>query len=172
MLIKLDMSNYFDQVNLSYIFKVLLSFGFNSAFFNMIKACTNKPWIVPLINGRPASYFQVTRGIRQGCPLSPFLYILLADSLSRKLTAERNKGVILGIRSMKGIEPINHALFVDDSLLLGGASLRIVGALLPPFTHLGGTWQKSSSHSVCPWGQHLLAPFSGINLFILEYDLA
>ena len=43
MLIKLDMSNAFDRVKLSYIYKVLLSFGFNRAFVNLIKACTDKP---------------------------------------------------------------------------------------------------------------------------------
>ena len=125
MLIKLDMSNAFDRVKLFYLYKVLLSFGFNPTFVNFIKACTDEPWIYPLVNGRPASYFQETRGIRQGCPLSPFLYIMLADSLSRKLTIEINVGTILGIQLTKGIEQINHALFADYSLLIGRASLRI-----------------------------------------------
>ena len=72
MLIKLDMSNAFDQVKLSYLYKVLLSFGFSSTFVNLIKACTDKPWIALLVYGKRASYFQATRGIRQGRPLSPF----------------------------------------------------------------------------------------------------
>ena len=83
MLIKLDMSNAFDRVKFSYLYKVLLSFGFSPSFVNLIKAYTDKPWIAPLVNGRPASYFQATRGIRQGWLLSHFLYIMLADSLSR-----------------------------------------------------------------------------------------
>ena len=57
--------------------------------------------------------------------LSPFLYILMEDSLSRKLTAGKNDGIIPGIKSASGVESINHALFVDDTLLLGGASLRL-----------------------------------------------
>jgi hypothetical protein len=96
MLIKLDMANAFDRVKRSFLYKVLLSYGFSPEFVNLIKACIDKPWIAPLVNGRPANYFQASRGIRQGCPLSPFLYILMADSLSRKLIAERNVGEILG----------------------------------------------------------------------------
>ena len=87
MLIKLDMANAFDRVNLSFLYLVLHSFGFRPAFINLIKSCIDKPWIAPLVNGRPANFFQATKGLRQGCPLSSFLYILMADSLSRKLTS-------------------------------------------------------------------------------------
>ena len=121
-MIKLDMKNY------SFLYKVLLSFGFSTNFVNLIKACTEKPWIAPIINDTPTNYFQASRGIRKGCPLSPFLYILIVDSLSRKLTIEKNLGTTPGTRMMKGIEPINHALFVDDSLFLGGVSIKIAKA--------------------------------------------
>jgi len=125
MLIKLDMANAFDRVRHSFLLQVLSVFGFNSDFIRLIKACIGEPWIAPLVNGRPTNYFKALRGIRQGCPLSPFLYILMADSLSRNLTAEKLNGTLPCIRVMRGTKPINHALFVDDSLLLGGASLKI-----------------------------------------------
>lgn len=89
MLIKLDMANAFDRVNRSFLYKILHSFGFSPHFVNLIVACTHNPWIAPLVNGRPTSFFQAQRGLRQGCLLSPFLYILMADSLSRKLSTEK-----------------------------------------------------------------------------------
>ena len=49
----------------------------------------------------------------------------MANSLSRKLTAGKYDGIILSITSAVGVEAINHALFVDDTLLLGGASLKM-----------------------------------------------
>ena len=52
----------------------------------------------------------------------------MAEALSRKLYAYMVVGVIPGIRVARGVDPINHALFVDDSLLLGGASLNIAHA--------------------------------------------
>ena len=128
MIIKLDMKNTFDHVKLSFLYQVLLSFGFSGEFVSLIKAYTDRLWIVPLVNGRPLDFFQATRGLRQGCPLSPFLYILMAESLSRKISAEMVAGTIPGIKAARGVVPINHALFVDDSLLLGGASLNIARA--------------------------------------------
>ena len=62
--IKLGMENAFDQVKHSFLFTVLHSFGFSSAFLNLIKACINNPWIAPLVNGRPTNFFQATRGLR------------------------------------------------------------------------------------------------------------
>jgi len=52
----------------------------------------------------------------------------MADSLSRKLSSEKQEGSIPGIRIVKGIDPVNHALFADDSLMLGGASSKIANS--------------------------------------------
>ena len=69
-------------------------------------------------------YFQATRGLHQGFPLSSFQYILMDESLSIKLTLEKEAGSIMGIKSATRVDSINHALFADDSLFLGGASLN------------------------------------------------
>ena len=133
---------------------VLLSFRFNNNFVNLIKACITKPWIAPLVNGKPANYFQATRGIRQGYPLSPFLYILMADALSRKLEAEKKVGTVPSIMIVKGTEPINHSLFVDDSLLLGGASIMITKAfsqILQDFCSITGALINKRKSAMYGW---------------------
>jgi ribonuclease HI/exonuclease III len=161
MLIKLDMANAFDRVNRAFLCKVLLTFGFSPHFVQLIKACIDNPWIAPLVNGRPTNFFQAQRGIRQGCPLSPFLYILMADSLSRKLTAERLVGNIPGLKPSARAEPLNHALFADDSLLLGGASIRIAKAfdtVLRNYCKVSGALVNESKSEVFSWNisQHEL----------------
>jgi hypothetical protein len=84
-----------------------------------VEACIGKPWIAPLVNGRPSSFFQISRGLHQGCPLSPLLFLLVAETLSRKLEYERAIGNLPGIQIARGVKNINHSQFVDDTYCLG-----------------------------------------------------
>eukprot|EP00253_Pinus_taeda_P011928 PITA_11928 len=122
MIIKLDMENAFDRVNHHFLREVLRKFGIFNNFISIIMECITHPWTAPLINGRPSSYFRSSRGLRQGCPLSPFLYIIMAETLSIHLEKLRKKKEITGISIERGIKEINHSLFADDTLLIGGAS--------------------------------------------------
>ena len=85
MIIKLDLANAFDRVRHDFLFAVMDKFGFSPIFINWIKACVSAPWIAPLVNGRPTPFFQASRGLRQGCPLSPLLYAIQASVLSFQL---------------------------------------------------------------------------------------
>ena len=132
MTIKLDLANAFDRLRHAFILLVLKKFGFPSIFINQVQAYINSPWISPLINGRPIEFFKASRGIRQGCPLSPFLYILVADSLSRRLIRLQEEGFLPGLSFRNGVQPINHALFADDTILLGIAAPQIARNFLQP----------------------------------------
>jgi hypothetical protein len=85
MVVKLDMANAFDRVCHGFLLKVMDKFGLNSSFIKWLATCFGKPWIVPLVNGIPSHLFQVSRGLRQHCPLSPLLFLLVDEILSRKL---------------------------------------------------------------------------------------
>jgi hypothetical protein len=109
MLIKLDMVNSFDCVRNYFLFKVVDKLGFNSTFVHWIASCVRSPWISPLVNGRPTSLFQCSRGLRQGCHLYHFLFIIMTKSLSHKLEGEMVGGNLPGIKIDKGIKSINRS---------------------------------------------------------------
>jgi hypothetical protein len=123
MIIKIDMANAFDRVRHSFLFVVLKKFGFSSKLIAWVTTCISTPWIAPLVNGRPTSFFKSSRGLRQGCLLSPLLYIIIAETLGRQLEKDRTSKAIPDIKITRGMKKINHSQFVDDTLLIGGASI-------------------------------------------------
>ena len=96
MVIKLDMVNTFDRVRHFFIFKTIRKMGFNEKVVRWISSCISSPWITPLVNGIPVGFFKATRGLWQGCPMLPLLYIIMAKTLSRNLErAKMDKKLIV-----------------------------------------------------------------------------
>jgi exonuclease III len=124
MIVKLDLANAFDRVRHSFLFAVMSKLGFHSQIINWIKACISSPWIAPLVNGRSAPFFQASRGLRQGCPLSPLLYAIQASVLSFQLDNCLQQKSLVGIKIAPRVRNLNHAQFADDTLLLSPATLR------------------------------------------------
>ena len=77
-----------------------------------------------LVNDAPSPTFKPSRGIKQGDPLSPFLFILMARGLSRSISAVIKKNTMKGL-SPHGINPpLSHTQFVDDTMLIASPTLR------------------------------------------------
>jgi hypothetical protein len=108
MVVKLDMANAFDRVRHEFLFQVMERFGFSRNFIKWVATCINNPWISPLVNGRPTNFFQISRGLCQGCPLSPLLFIIMAEALNRKLEHEREIGNLPGLQIARGVKNMNH----------------------------------------------------------------
>jgi hypothetical protein len=93
MLLKLDLSKAFDRLSWEYIENILLAFGFSQDWVHWILSLLSSSFFFILVNGSPSPTFSPSRGIHQGDPLSPFLFILMAEGLGRMLTNAFSKAL-------------------------------------------------------------------------------
>ena len=118
MVLKLDLVKSFDRVNWTFLRLLLIQIGIPLLGVNWIMGCVSSSYFFFLVNGSPSEFFLASRGIRQGCPLSPLLFILIIESLSRIIMDAQQKGLIKGFQFSHDLS-ITHLLFVDDVILIG-----------------------------------------------------
>lgn len=88
MIIKIDLEKAFDRLEWSSVRQVLHYFNFPNKLYKLIMFCISTSFISILTNGASTQYFQPTRGIRQGDPISPYLFILTMELFSRRINHE------------------------------------------------------------------------------------
>jgi hypothetical protein len=116
------MEKAFDKMEWDFIPSVMIKLGFHSSWINWIRICISSSSFSILINGSSFGFFSPKRGLRQGDPLSHFLFILSAEVLSRLLFKEEAAGNIKGLKISKTTPAIHHLLFADDLLIFGKAT--------------------------------------------------
>ncbi|CAM8976493.1 unnamed protein product [Rhodiola kirilowii] len=139
--LKLDMSKAYDRVEWSFLESVLLQFGFDDGWVSKIMSYVRSVRYCVRINGANSEFFTPSRGLRQGDPLSPYLFILCMEWLSRKLYSLQENKTISGIRICRGAPSISHLFFADDVLLLfkvEGNTASVIKSVLATYEQLSG----------------------------------
>lgn len=95
----------------------------------IIMECISSILLSILLNGTPFRLVTAMRGLRQGDPLSPYLFILGAEVLSRILLKEEKRRTVHGAKVSRIAPNISHLFFTDDSLLFCKAKIHEVGVL-------------------------------------------
>ena len=117
MAVKLDMSKAYDRVEWIFLEKVMRKLGFNERWINLMMVCAKTVSYSVLVNGEPKGLIRPTRGIRQGDPISPFLFPLCTEGLHSLISKAKREGAIHGFDLSRRSPKLTHLLFADDSLL-------------------------------------------------------
>ena len=116
--LKLDMKKGYDRVEWSYLRAIMLKLGFQQRWVDMIMRLVTTVSFLVLFNGECLESSNPSRGIRQGDPISPYLFVLAAEGLSCLLNSRIHSSVLKGIKVAPSAPMVGHLLFADDSLLL------------------------------------------------------
>lgn len=111
------MSKAFDRVERAYLFQITACLDFSKHWCNLVRQCIAITTLSTLINGFNTGKFSPSRVVRQGDPLSPYLFILAAKELSRMLKKAEEEGNLKGIKVAGGAPSISHLMFADDTLI-------------------------------------------------------
>lgn len=117
MAIKVDLAKAFDRVEWDLFICIRKKFGFCSKFTDWILECISSSSMSFLINGSPFGNLTPSRGIRQGDPLSPFLFVIYIELLSRMLAKEEQLNHFKGIKISRTSPSISHLLYADDLVI-------------------------------------------------------
>ena len=123
--IKVDLQKAFDSLNWEFILEVLSIVKFPEQFIGWIKSCITTSKFSISLNGGLVGYFKRARGIRQGDPLSPYLFVLGMNVLSRLLDVAAQKDVFSFHLKCKKIR-LTHLCFVDDFLIFSKGNFESV----------------------------------------------
>ena len=126
---KIDLQKSYDRVNQNFLRIVFLNFGLQETFVNWVMECVTAVSFLVLINGGKSKSFLPSRGLRQGDPLSPYLFILCQDVLSRLIEREHLAGTIKGVKMNVGGPDFTNVMFADDIMLFSKACSKDVEIL-------------------------------------------
>jgi hypothetical protein len=115
-ILKLDSEKAYDRVNLDFLFEILQTRGFSARWVGWIKNIVLGGSVGVTLNGTNNSFFKTGKGLRQGDPLSPLLYNLVGDVLTRMLAKAANRNLIKGSSTNQGREIISLQ-YADDTIL-------------------------------------------------------
>ncbi|GJY68998.1 RNA-directed DNA polymerase, eukaryota, partial [Tanacetum coccineum] len=118
LIFKVDFEKAYDSVQWDFLDDVLSKFGFGEKWRKWIQCCLRSSRGSIIINGSPTEEFQFCKGLKQGDPLSPFLFILIMESLHLSFQRVVDAGMFKGIKLGASVN-ISHMFYADDAVFVG-----------------------------------------------------
>lgn len=114
---KLDMNKAYDKVEWKFLRKVMEKLGFAEKWISIVMKCIKSVRFSVLVNGTPHEEFRPKKSIRQGDPLSPYLFLLCAEGLSTMLNMEESLNNFKGLKINRYCPSLTHLFFADDNII-------------------------------------------------------
>ncbi|CAL1397819.1 unnamed protein product [Linum trigynum] len=152
MALKVDMEKAYDRVEWSFLLAVMNKMGFDSVWQGWIHECLRSSSFSVLMNGSPAGYFSPSRGLRQGDPLSPLLFVICTEGFAALLRKAIDEGRLQGVKVAPRAPRISHLFFADDSYLFLRGTLQECENLivvLNEYEELSGQRVNLDKSAVC-----------------------
>ncbi|GKA14939.1 RNA-directed DNA polymerase, eukaryota [Tanacetum coccineum] len=118
LIFKVDFEKAYDSVRWDFLDDVLKKFGFGNKWRDWIQKCLRSSRGSIIINGSPTEEFQFFKGLKQGDPLSPFLFILIMESLHLSFQSVVDVGLFKGIH-LSPLVNLSHMFYADDAVFVG-----------------------------------------------------
>ncbi|CAL1407079.1 unnamed protein product [Linum trigynum] len=122
--LKLDMAKAYDRVQWVFLERVMARLGFDDRWIKLIMNCVSSVSYAVLVNGHKSRFFNPGRGLREGDPFSPYLFLLYAEGLSALINKNGKEKKIHGLKICNRAPVVSHLLFADDCIIFARASLE------------------------------------------------
>ncbi|XP_075080304.1 uncharacterized protein LOC142165824 [Nicotiana tabacum] len=150
-ILKLDMTKAYDRLSWLFLTKVLRKMGFTERLIGIVFGLVSNNWYSILINGQAHGFFKSSRGVKQGDPVSPTLFILAAEALSRGLNALHTNLYFCGFGMPKWSPKINHLAYADDMIIFSSSdetSLMLIIQVLNAYEVASGQLVNKTKSAV------------------------
>jgi hypothetical protein len=127
--LKVDFEKAYDSVDWGFLDYMLMRFGFGEKWRLWMKACIGSGSMSVLVNGSPTEEINIRRGLKQGDPLAPLLFLVVAEGLGGLLRMAVEKGLFKPFLVGRGNLPVSILQYADDTLCIGEASVDNLWAL-------------------------------------------
>ncbi|KAJ0589790.1 putative RNA-directed DNA polymerase [Helianthus annuus] len=117
--LKIDFEKAYDNINWNFVLDMLSQMGFSAKWRSWVKGVLSSARASVLVNGAPTFEFECFKGMRQGDPLSPFLFVIVMEALSSMIRRACNLEIVKGVSLPNGGPVVSHLFYADDAVILG-----------------------------------------------------